>query len=110
VPSPSFATASGATGCGAGAINNNGQILGGCDDANSYSHAVLWENGTPTDLGTFGGGCTRVWSEGRRIPSRSDAGTPVCAMSAALAGGGRLGSMLLGLAELSALVSGANII
>jgi probable HAF family extracellular repeat protein len=51
VPSPSFATASGATDRGAGAINNNGQILGGCDDANSYSHAVLWENGTRTRPG-----------------------------------------------------------
>src|SRR5215472_68213 len=41
--------------CSASAINNNGQILGGCDDTSSYEHAVLWQNGTPTDLGTFGG-------------------------------------------------------
>jgi probable HAF family extracellular repeat protein len=41
--------------CGASEINNNGQILGGCDDTSSYEHAVVWQNGTPTDLGTFGG-------------------------------------------------------
>ncbi len=41
--------------CGAGAINNNGQIIGGCDDTSSYVHAVLWQNGTATDLGTLGG-------------------------------------------------------
>ncbi len=48
-------TPSNLTGCGATAINNNGQILGGCGDTSSNSHAVLWQNGTPTDLGTFGG-------------------------------------------------------
>ena len=41
--------------CGASAINNNGQILGNCDDTSSNLHAVLWQNGTPTDLGTLGG-------------------------------------------------------
>jgi probable HAF family extracellular repeat protein len=41
--------------CGASQINNNGQILGGCDDTSSNLHAVLWQNGTPTDLGTLGG-------------------------------------------------------
>jgi probable HAF family extracellular repeat protein len=55
LPEPGFATAAGATGCGADAINSNGQIIGGCDDANSYGHAVLWQNGTATDLGTLGG-------------------------------------------------------
>ena len=41
--------------CGASAINNNGQMTGNCDDTSSYLHAVLWQNGTATDLGTFGG-------------------------------------------------------
>jgi probable HAF family extracellular repeat protein len=37
------------------AINNNGQIVGSCDDTSSNEHPVLWKNGTGTDLGTFGG-------------------------------------------------------
>jgi probable HAF family extracellular repeat protein len=41
--------------CGASAINNNAQIAGGCEDTSSNLHAVLWQNGTATDLGTFGG-------------------------------------------------------
>jgi probable HAF family extracellular repeat protein len=27
-------------------------VIGTCDDTNSNTHAVLWENGTPTDLGS----------------------------------------------------------
>jgi probable HAF family extracellular repeat protein len=30
-------------------------VLGGCDEVNSYAHAVIWQDGTPIDLGTFGG-------------------------------------------------------
>jgi probable HAF family extracellular repeat protein len=41
--------------CGAGTINKNGMVLGGCDDTSSYTHAVVWQNGTATDLGTLGG-------------------------------------------------------
>ncbi len=39
----------------ASGINNNGQIAGASDTASGYSHAVVWSNGTITDLGTLGG-------------------------------------------------------
>ena len=38
---------------GAAGINNSGQIVGGSDNAAGYGHAVLWQNGTITDLGTL---------------------------------------------------------
>ncbi len=41
--------------CHAIAINNAGEVLGGCGDTSSYEHGVVWQNGTPTDLGTLGG-------------------------------------------------------
>ena len=41
-----------AVSCGvASAVNNNGQAIGTCDDTSSNEHAVLWQNGTATDLG-----------------------------------------------------------
>jgi probable HAF family extracellular repeat protein len=55
LPEPSYATAQGAAGCSAGAINNNGQIIGTCRDASGNNHAVLWQNGTVTTLNTPGG-------------------------------------------------------
>ena len=35
-------------------INNNHEIAGVSVTASGYSHAVMWSNGTMTDLGTFG--------------------------------------------------------
>jgi probable HAF family extracellular repeat protein len=37
------------------AINDNGQAVGLTGDCISTHHAVLWNKGTPTDLGTLGG-------------------------------------------------------
>jgi len=37
------------------AINDNGQAIGQTFDCTSAYHAVLWNKGTPTDLGTPGG-------------------------------------------------------
>ena len=42
-------------GCGAIAINNNGEVLGGCGNSESDTRAAVWQNGTPTDIGTLGG-------------------------------------------------------
>jgi probable HAF family extracellular repeat protein len=39
----------------ASVINNSHQIAGSSDNATGYSHAVLWNNGAITDLGTLGG-------------------------------------------------------
>jgi probable HAF family extracellular repeat protein len=39
----------------ASGINDHHQIVGSSDNESGYSHAVLWSNGTITDLGTLGG-------------------------------------------------------
>jgi probable HAF family extracellular repeat protein len=38
--------------CGGGPINKSGEVVGTCDDTSSNTHGVLWQNGTPTDLGS----------------------------------------------------------
>jgi probable HAF family extracellular repeat protein len=38
--------------CGGGPINKSGEVVGTCDDTSSNNHGVLWQNGTPTDLGS----------------------------------------------------------
>jgi probable HAF family extracellular repeat protein len=53
-PCPTSCTYNGGDSAAAG-INNNHQIVGASTDANGISHAVLWQNGTITDLGTLGG-------------------------------------------------------
>jgi probable HAF family extracellular repeat protein len=52
LPEPSNLTS---TSCAPGAINNSGEIVGYCLDASGNYHAVLWQNGTVTTLGTLGG-------------------------------------------------------
>jgi probable HAF family extracellular repeat protein len=41
-------------GCGVVAINNTSQVLGSCSDTSGNAHVVVWQNGTASDLGTFG--------------------------------------------------------
>ena len=43
------------TSCSAAAINERGQIAGGCGTASGRQHAFLWQNGKMADLGTLGG-------------------------------------------------------
>lgn len=65
----------GDTSSAATAINNKGQVVGisgACDRAEgrrSGRHAVLWENGTGTDIGNLGGD---TWNTPMAINQRSD--------------------------------------
>jgi probable HAF family extracellular repeat protein len=40
---------------GSDQINNNGQVIGACEDSSGVGHAVVWTNGTPAVLPTLGG-------------------------------------------------------
>jgi probable HAF family extracellular repeat protein len=61
-------------GCGAGPINNNSQVLGGCSDTSSNTHVVVWQHGTATDLGTIGAGPPY---EGNRVSAFNNLGQVV---------------------------------
>jgi probable HAF family extracellular repeat protein len=59
LPEPGFVATSN-LGCQVAGMNNNAQVVGNCwgydlSLSSLYSHAVLWQNGTVTDLGTLGG-------------------------------------------------------
>src|SRR5438105_3861062 len=41
--------------CVAAAVNEQGQVAGGCGDARGRQHAFLWQRGKLTYLGTLGG-------------------------------------------------------
>ncbi len=59
LPEPGFVATSN-LGCQAAGLNKNAQVGGTCWGYDSslsslYGHAMLWQNGTVTDLGTLGG-------------------------------------------------------
>jgi probable HAF family extracellular repeat protein len=58
LPNPSGLT------CNCGLINNAGDVTGGCTDSTSNAtgkqYIVLWQGGTPTDLGNLGGPAIRI--------------------------------------------------
>jgi probable HAF family extracellular repeat protein len=41
--------------CVAAAVNDQGQVVGGCGDSRGRQHAFLWQRGRLTYLGTLGG-------------------------------------------------------
>jgi probable HAF family extracellular repeat protein len=59
-------TLPGGTGSSATDINNRGQVVGSSNTASGESHAVLWEDGDITDLGTLGGNQSVAWGINNR--------------------------------------------
>ncbi|HEX8918978.1 MAG TPA: hypothetical protein VF898_10780 [Chloroflexota bacterium] len=53
--------------CGGGPINKSGEVVGTCDDTNSNTHAVLWQNGMPTDLGSQAGNAADINNLGQVV-------------------------------------------
>jgi probable HAF family extracellular repeat protein len=70
---------------GASGINNSHQVVGG-----SGSHAVLWSNGTMTDLGTLGGSYSAAYAINNVGQIVGDASPPKSSVHAFLYSGGKM--------------------